>query len=45
MKFKSIHIPGQKKGLKLLAEYHGMQSGFRYAEAFHIIRGYEDKLV
>jgi len=37
--------PWSKKGLKLLAEYHGMQSGFQYAEAFHIIRGYEDRLV
>ena len=37
--------PWSKKGLKLLAEYHGMQSGFQYAEAFNIIRGYEDRLV
>src|SRR5580658_4290678 len=26
--------PWSERGLKLLAEYHGMQSGFRYAEAF-----------
>ena len=37
--------PWSKKGLKLLAEYHGMQSGFKYAEAFNLIRGYEDKLI
>ena len=37
--------PWSKKGLKLLAEYHGMQSGFQYAEAFNIIRGYEDRLI
>jgi LmbE family N-acetylglucosaminyl deacetylase len=33
--------PWSEKGLKLLAEYHGMQSGFPMAEAFYIIRGYE----
>jgi LmbE family N-acetylglucosaminyl deacetylase len=37
--------PWSKKGLKLLAEYHGMQSGFRYAEAFSIIRAYEGNLL
>jgi len=37
--------PWSKKGLKLLAKYHGMQSGFQYAEAFHIIRAYEDRLI
>ena len=37
--------PWSRKGLKLLAEYHGMQSGFRYAEAFNIIRAYEDRLI
>lgn len=37
--------PWSKKGLKLLAEYHGMQSGFKYAEAFNLIRGYDDRLL
>jgi len=37
--------PWSKKGLKLLAQYHGMQSGFEYAEAFNIIRAYEDRLI
>lgn len=37
--------PWSKKGLKLLAQYHGMQSGFKYAEAFNVIRGYEDRLL
>lgn len=36
--------PWSKKGLKLLAEYHGMQSGFRFAEAFSVIRAYEGRL-
>lgn len=36
--------PWSKKGLKLLAEYHGMQSGFQYAEAFSVIRAYEGQL-
>ncbi len=36
--------PWSEKGLKLLAEYHGMQCGFRYAEAFSIIRAYEGRL-
>jgi LmbE family N-acetylglucosaminyl deacetylase len=36
--------PWSEKGLRLLAEYHGMQSGFRYAEAFSIIRAYEGRL-
>lgn len=31
--------PWSKEGLKLLAQYHGMQAGFAYAEAFKIIRG------
>jgi LmbE family N-acetylglucosaminyl deacetylase len=36
--------PWSEKGLKLLAEYHGMQCGFQYAEAFSIIRAYEGRL-
>jgi len=36
--------PWSKRGLKLLAEYHGMQAGFAYAEAFSIIRAYEGRL-
>lgn len=36
--------PWSKYGLKLLSEYHGMQSGFRYAEAFSVIRAYEGRL-
>lgn len=38
-------LPLSKKGLKLLSEYHGWQSGFKYAEAFHIIRAYENRLI
>lgn len=36
--------PWSERGLRLLAEYHGMQSGIRYAEAFTVIRGYEGRL-
>jgi LmbE family N-acetylglucosaminyl deacetylase len=36
--------PWSRKGLELLAEYHGMQSGFQRAEAFTMIRGYEGRL-
>ncbi len=36
--------PWSKKGLCLLAEYHGMQCGFAYAEAFAIVRAYEGRL-
>jgi len=36
--------PWSRRGLKLLAEYHGMQCGFRYAEAFSVIRAYEGRL-
>jgi len=36
--------PWSKRGLKLLAEYHGMQSGFSCAEAFYVIRAYEGRL-
>lgn len=36
--------PWSKKGLRLLAEYHGMQCGFPFAEAFSIIRAYEGRL-
>ena len=38
-------LPWSRKGLKLLAQYHGMQSGFQFAEAFSIIRAYEDRLI
>ena len=41
---QSFPHPWSEKGLKLLAEYHGMQSGFQYAEAFSIIRAYEGRL-
>lgn len=36
--------PWSRKGLKLLAEYHGMQSGLGMAEAFSLVRGYEGLL-
>lgn len=36
--------PWSEKGLRLIAEYHGMQCGFRFAEAFLLIRGYEGRL-
>jgi LmbE family N-acetylglucosaminyl deacetylase len=36
--------PCSAKGLRLLAEYHGMQCGFPQAEAFTVIRGYEGRL-
>lgn len=37
--------PWSRKSLKLLAEYHGMQSGFQFAEAFSVIRAYEGRLL
>jgi len=36
--------PWSREGLKLLAQFHGMQSGFDFAEAFQVIRGYEGRL-
>lgn len=30
--------PRSDEGIKILAQYRGMQSGFEYAEAFHLIR-------
>ena len=36
--------PCSAKGLRLLAEYHGMQCGFPLAEAFTLVRGYEGRL-
>jgi len=32
--------PWSKKALKILAEYHGIQSGYKFAEAYQVIRGY-----
>nr|VFK27778.1 MAG: N-acetylglucosaminyl deacetylase, LmbE family [Candidatus Kentron sp. MB]VFK30230.1 MAG: N-acetylglucosaminyl deacetylase, LmbE family [Candidatus Kentron sp. MB]VFK75144.1 MAG: N-acetylglucosaminyl deacetylase, LmbE family [Candidatus Kentron sp. MB] len=37
--------PWSEKGLTLLAEYHGMQSGYQYAEAYRLIRGYATTLL
>jgi N-acetylglucosamine malate deacetylase 1 len=36
--------PWSRDGLRLLAQYHGMQCGFPYAEAFTVIRGYEGRM-
>ena len=36
--------PWSPKGLKLLAEYHGMQAGYQFAEAYQLIRGYASLL-
>lgn len=36
--------PWSREGLKLLAQYHGMQAGLGFAEAFTVIRGYEGRL-
>ena len=36
--------PWSKRGLKLLAEFHGIQSGCQYAEAYQLIRGYASLL-
>lgn len=36
--------PWSREGLTLLAQYHGMQSAFTYAEAFRLVRGYEGRL-
>ncbi len=36
--------PWSKRALKLLAEFHGMQSGCQYAEAYQLIRGYASLL-
>tara|TARA_B000000460_G_C21516994_1_gene393911 strand:- start:63 stop:710 length:648 start_codon:yes stop_codon:yes gene_type:complete len=32
--------PWSKRALKILAEYHGIQSGYKFAEAYQVIRGY-----
>ena len=37
--------PWSSRGLKLLAEYHGLQSGFQYAEAYVIYRSYNGHLI
>ena len=37
--------PWSQKGLKLLAEYHGMQCGYKFAEAFHIYRANSNHLI
>ena len=36
--------PWSPQGLRLLAQYHGMQCGFAYAEAFTVVRAYEGRL-
>ena len=36
--------PWSEEGLTLLAKYHGLQSGLVFAEAFAIIRGYDQHL-
>lgn len=36
--------PWSEGGLRLLAQYHGMQAGVPFAEAFTVIRGYEGRL-
>ena len=36
--------PWSAAGLRALARYHGLQSGVEYAEAFHVIRGFEGLL-
>jgi LmbE family N-acetylglucosaminyl deacetylase len=36
--------PWSSEGLRLLAQYHGMQCGFPMAEAFVLMRGYEGRL-
>jgi LmbE family N-acetylglucosaminyl deacetylase len=36
--------PWSAAGLRTLARYHGLQSGVEYAEAFHVIRGFEGLL-
>ena len=40
----SFPDPWSKKALRTLAEYHGIQSGYKYAEAYQIIRGFENHL-
>jgi LmbE family N-acetylglucosaminyl deacetylase len=32
--------PWSQDGLRLLAQYHGMQAGYPFAEAYHLVRGY-----
>lgn len=36
--------PWSREGLRLLAQYHGMQAGLPFAEAFVVIRGYEGRM-
>lgn len=38
--FMEYPHPWSRKGLTLLAEYHGMQAGYAYAEAYQLIRGH-----
>ena len=41
---KPFPHPWSEKGLRLMAEYRGMQCGYRYAEAFSVIRACEKLL-
>ena len=34
--------PWSKRALRIVAEYHGIQSGHKFAEAYQVIRGYEN---
>ncbi|HEU4628918.1 MAG TPA: PIG-L deacetylase family protein [Gemmatimonadaceae bacterium] len=36
--------PWSREGLRLLAQYHGMQCGLPFAEAFTVVRAYEGRL-
>ena len=39
---KEFPFPRSAKGLKTLAMYRGMQAGVEYAEAFELIRGFQE---
>lgn len=41
---QSYPHPWSREGLKILAQYHGMQSGCKYAEAYQVIRGHSGLL-
>ena len=42
---KAPGSPQSPEGIRDLARYHGMNAGLRYAEAFHVVRGYAGHMI